>query len=197
MIVLDVETTGLDPRVHGIVSIGAVDFLNASNTFYQECRIWDGCHITDEALAINGYSREQITDSSKKSDKEIVEEFFAWLDKTEAHTIAGQNPFYDAEMVQHVCLRNSMNFPLAKRIVDLHSTVFIHMHQRNLEIPVKNKHSNINSDFIMTYVGIPTEPKPHIALNGAIWEAEAFSRLMHEKSLFPQFAGYPIPWLSK
>ena len=36
MIIVDVETTGIDPEKHSIVSIGAVDFSNPSNEFYMK-----------------------------------------------------------------------------------------------------------------------------------------------------------------
>ena len=38
MIVLDIETTGTDPRFHSIASIGAVDFDEPERgEFYEEC----------------------------------------------------------------------------------------------------------------------------------------------------------------
>jgi DNA polymerase III epsilon subunit-like protein len=197
MIVLDVETTGPIPGKYSLVSIGAVDFSKPESTFYEECQIWDGAHVAPEALAVNGFTEEQIRDSQKKTEAQIVTEFLAWLDKTDDHTIAGQNPFFDYEFVVAGAERASINYSLARRIIDLHSITYFHMVRRGISPLLRNKRTNLNSDTIMEYVGIPTEPKPHIALNGAVFEAEAFSRLMHEKSLFPQFAGYPIPWLSK
>ncbi len=195
MIVLDVETTGTDPKKHSLVSIGAVDFAKPERTFYAECRVWDGAHIAEEALAVNGFTEAKIKDPTKKSEGEIVAEFLEWLEGCDDHTIAGQNPFFDYEFVVAGAERAGLDYSLARRIIDLHSIVYFHMIRRGLIPPIKNKRTNLNSDAIMEYVGIPTEPKPHKALNGAIWEAEAFSRLMHEKSLFPQFGEHPIPWL--
>jgi len=63
MIVLDVEATGTEPHKHSIVSVGALDIANPTNRFYMECRAWDGAHIMDEALAVNGFSREQVIDA--------------------------------------------------------------------------------------------------------------------------------------
>jgi DNA polymerase III epsilon subunit-like protein len=196
MIVLDVETTGTDPHLSGILSIGAIDFNNPEDTFYNECRVWDGAHVIQEALDLNGFTKEQIGDPKKKSDKEITEEFFKWLERKEDHTIAGLHPSFDMGFIQHTCLRNSLNYPLARRSIDQHSILYFHMLRRGLTPPLRKNRSDIDSTFISTYVGIPPEPKPHIALNGAKWEAEAFSRLIHEKSMFPEFKKHPIPWLS-
>ena len=70
MIVLDIETTGADPQVNGIVSLGAIDFLHPERVFSAECRARDGIEIDDEALRINGFTREQILDTSKQSEQE-------------------------------------------------------------------------------------------------------------------------------
>jgi DNA polymerase III epsilon subunit-like protein len=195
MIVVDVETTGTEPAKHAFISIGAVDFSDPGRQFYGECCIWEGAHIMDEALAVNGYTREEVVDSSKKSEGELLREFIVWMNGSIDHTIAGQNPFFDTGFLQWGAYRNHIDFSAARRIVDLHSIVYFHMIRRGIPVPVKNNRTDINSDTIMNYVGIPAEPKPHVALNGAKWEAEAFSRLFYEGGLFNEFKQYPIPWL--
>lgn len=45
----------------------------------------------------------------------------------------------------------------------------------------------------MKYVGLPSEPKPHTGINGATYEAEAFSRLIFGKLLFNDFKVFNIP----
>ena len=61
MLVVDVEASGTDYSKHSIVSVGALDFANPKNRFYEECRIWDGAHIMDGALTVNGFTKAQIT----------------------------------------------------------------------------------------------------------------------------------------
>ncbi len=195
MIVLDVETTGTNPDVHSIVSIGAVDFNNPTEQFYKECRIWDGARVEQEALAVNGYSEADIKDPAKLSEREAVESFFVWLEGKENITIAGHNPLFDIGFIQAASARNQIDFPLAQRSIDQHTLAFAHMTARGITPPTRNRKSDLNSDKVMEYVGIPTEPKPHKAINGAIWEAEAISRLLLDRNLLPQFSSYPIPWL--
>jgi hypothetical protein len=192
MIVVDVETTGLDPHAHSLLSIGAIDFSNPSDRFYEECRMWDGAHVEPKALEINGFTEPQIVDPTKKSEAELVQSFFAWLENKVESTIAGQNVHVDLSFIKAAAYRAHINFALAYRIIDLHSIVYFHMVERGETPPKMHNHSGINSDFIMQYVGIPAEPKPHIGINGAIWEAEAFHRLMHKKGLLEQFKQYPI-----
>src|SRR3989338_5668689 len=90
MIVVDLETSGLDPEKHGILSIGAVEFENPANTFYGECRLREGAIIDDEATKIHGFSEEQMR-NCKKSAKQLCEEFNLWSKRSEERTLAGQN----------------------------------------------------------------------------------------------------------
>jgi DNA polymerase III epsilon subunit-like protein len=194
MIVVDVEATGLDPQAYSLLSIGAVDFLHPEERFYEECRMWDGAHILPEALTINGFTEEQIKDPAKKTEAALIESFLKWMDTREDKTIAGQNPHVDLSFIIAAAHRNHLNISLAHRLIDLHSIAYAHMVSRGLTPPQKNNHSGINSDLIMEYVGIPSEPKPHIGINGAIWEAEAFHRLLYKKGLLEQFKQYPLPF---
>jgi len=195
MIIVDVETTGLNPDKHSLLSIGAVDFANPERQFYEECRIWDGAHIDDDGLAVNGFTREQIIDPDKKTEGEIVKEFLDWAHSSKECTVAGQNPYLDLRFIEAGARRNHMDASLHHRVVDQHSICFAHMLKRGVKPPIKGNEYNLNSDAIMIYVGIPTEPRPHLGINGARWEAEAFSRLLYDKPFFGDFKQYPIPWL--
>ena len=194
MIVLDTELSGLEPHKHSLVSIGAYDFDHPENFFYEECRIWDGAHIMDEALEVNGFNKAQITDPKKVSDREAVEHFLAWSLKVEDRTIAGQNPSTDRDFIKATCERYHLNWPLAHRVIDLHSICFYHMLKRGIPIPMIHSHSDLGLDEILEYVGLTLEPKPHNALMGAKLETECFSRLIHERACFDEFKFSPIPW---
>lgn len=197
MLVVDVEATGTNPSKHSLLSIGAIDFNDPSRQFHEECRIFPGAHVDPEGLAINGFTPEQITDMNKKTDIEIVREFYAWALQSKDHTVAGLNPQFDVSFILQTAERNHFNMSLAHRVVDLHSICYFHMLRAGVVPPIKNERTDLNSDKIMEYVGIPAEPKPHIALNGAKYEAEAFHRLFYNNNLFSEFQNYKIPWLKK
>jgi DNA polymerase III epsilon subunit-like protein len=198
MIVFDIETTGVNAQKHSIISIGAVDMDHADEEkgrFYLECRIWDGAHIEADSMVVNGMTEEQVKDPSKPEEGEAVRQFFAWLAGRESLVLAGHNPMFDLSFLQAAAARHHVDFPIAHRSLDLHTICYVHMVQKGEIVPIKNKKSDLNSDAVMKYVGIPSEPKPHIAINGAVWEAEALSRLIFNKNLLEQFAQYPIPWV--
>lgn len=195
MIIVDIETTGLNPEKNSIASIGAVDFENPSVQFMEECQIWNGAEIDEAALVVTGDTYESLTDPHKKTEAEVITNFLNWLEGRPDMVIAGQNVFFDTSFIRGAAKRAGVLCDISVRIVDLHSITYAHILQRGITPPIFNRKTALSSDKIMEYVGIGAEPKPHIALNGALYEAEAFSRLMHNKPLLAQFENSPIPWV--
>lgn len=195
MIVIDTETTGVDPEKHAIVSIGAVEFEDPSNEFYGECRIFEGAHIMEEAMEVNGFSEDEVTDESKQSLESLMRKFLKWGREVDEHTLAGLHiGYFDMHFLEHSAHRCGLDWYFAKRSLDLHSLVMMHAPQHGKRLPKENKRSAVDSHFIQQYVGIPTVPKPHNALTDAKWEAEAVSRLIYDQSLLGEYADHPIPW---
>ena len=199
MIAVDVEASGIGPDTHSVVSVGALDLDNPQNQFYEECRVWEGAHINDEALAVNGFTREQITDTGKQSEAELVHKFAAWAQASSDRTLAGQNVSFDRDILEAAARRaGHTEWPFAHRTIDSHSLCWMHQVKRGLTPPVdpEKKRSALNLDAILIYCGIPEEPKPHNALTGAKCHAEVISRLLYDKKLLPEFEHFDIPWLS-
>jgi DNA polymerase-3 subunit epsilon len=194
VIVIDIKTRGTDPKKkHSIVCIGAVDFSNPENQFYQECRIWEGAEIDKEALNINGFSKENLKNPNKKSLEVAIKEFLEWIKNIEEKTIAGENPSFDRDFLKISAQKHEIEWTLGHRTIDLHSLCYTHLIKRGLKPPTENGRSALNLDKILEYVGLPPEPKPHNALTGAKMEAEALSRLIYKKPLLNEFKKYKIP----
>jgi DNA polymerase III epsilon subunit-like protein len=195
MIALDIETSGVDPQKNSILSLGALDTDEPTNQFYDECRVGEGLHINDESLAINGFSREEATDVSKKTEAELLQAFFAWaLDRPKNRTIVGQNTSFDTGFLQAASKRAGIEFPLAHRTLDTHALVWLHMTLYGIEPPMMHEHSALNLTAALAYCGLPPEPKPHNALTGAFVHAEIFSRIAYNKKMIPEFFEYEIPF---
>lgn len=192
MIVLDIETTGIDSERNSIVSIGALDFEHPYNQFYRECNVWDGAEINDEALLINGFTREDISNYLKPSLEIILNDFIFWMKNIEDQTFAGENPSFDRDFIINSAKRYGIKIG-GHRTLDLHSISYSNHLKRNIEIPLKNNRTDLNLDKTLIYGGLPEEPKPHNALIGAKMEAEAFSRLIYGKNLLPEYAKFKIP----
>lgn len=197
MIVLDIEASGTDPRQHSILAIGALDLADPTNQFYDECRMWEGAKIEDEAVAINGFSENDARDPAKKSEAELVAAFFAWaFEKPTEHTLAAQNVSFDAGMLEAAAKRAGIEYPFAKRTLDLHSVAWTHMTLAGKQPPLEKGHSALSSKVIQDYCGIPEEAKPHNGLSGALWHAEVLSRMAYNKKLVEEYERYDIPWLT-
>lgn len=178
MIILDIETGGLDPNRHALLSIGAVDY-ETGDEFYGECRAYKNYPghqddlIDDFALGVNGFTREQCHDSSKDFPHALYMRFLHWavIAKKRDLLIAGQQVgAFDIPFLKKIASDPQQaivpTWPFGYRSVDLHSVAFAKLGK------------SLSLDGILQAVGLQPEPKPHNALNGARLERDAFKRLL-------------------
>lgn len=212
MIIIDVETTGSgidQPEIYSIIDLAAMDFNKPENFFHSRCNVREGADIDPKALMYNGFTLDQINDPSLPELEDILLDFFKWVENIEDRTPAGQNVDFDLSFLRSSCKLYDFDCSIifGHRKVDLHSLVYASKLKKDNFISVIDGYSGINSDEVMNYVGIPVEPKPHnSALNGVIWEAEAFNRIIYGKPLvcrlndtcklyetFNNFNNYDVP----
>jgi DNA polymerase III epsilon subunit-like protein len=196
MIVIDIEASGTNYEKHSIVSLGAIDFSNPQNRFYGECRIWDGAHIMEGALKVNGYTEAEITDPNKQSEADLIQSFLEWSQHMEDRTLLGQNVSFDRDIARAATERAGLAWDLAYRTLDTHTLCWMHMVKKGIKPPIDPQHrrSALNLDAILNYCGIPDEPEPHNALTGAMSHAEVASRLLNNSKLLPEFSQFELPW---
>ncbi|OGG86017.1 hypothetical protein A2392_00930 [Candidatus Kaiserbacteria bacterium RIFOXYB1_FULL_46_14] len=198
MLVVDIESSGMSPERDSILSIGALDSENPEHRFYGECRIWDGAHINDESLEVNGFTHQEATDPSKKSEAELVREFLEWSQHLNDRTLAGQNPSFDRDFLRAAAGRDHLLWDFAHRTIDTHTLCYMHIVNQGNQPPldIQHRRSSLDLDAILNYCGIPDEPMPHNALTGALSHAEVISRLLYGKKLLPEFDQFAIPWIT-
>lgn len=196
MIVVDGEFSGLVPHTCSILSLAAIEFENPDNRFEMECQAFSGAHINKESLAYAGFTHEEATDPKKPTEAELIRNFLAWVERIEERTLAGQNVSFDRMFLLNAAHRAHLPFDIAYKTIDTHTLGVMHMVKRGLVPPVKNNRSALDLDALLNYVGIPEEPTPHIAINGAKSHAEVLSRLLYNKQLLQDFVKFPIPWES-
>lgn len=196
MLILDIEASGTNYEKHSIVSLGALDLSNPTNRFYEECRIWDGAHIMDEALEVNGFTQDEIIDPAKQTEAELIKKFIAWAEPLTDKTFGGQNVSFDRDYVRAACERAGLDYTFAYRTIDSHSLAWMHIVQSGGVPPIdaQHKRSALNLDAVLNYCGIPEEPHPHNALTGALSHAEVINRLLYGKKLLPEFEQFDVPW---
>ncbi len=193
MVVLDIETSGLDVEENGILSIGAID-MGSKSFFYEECRVREGEKIDPGALEVNGFTLDECRDKSKQSTRDLIQHFESWLDSRQIKMIGGLHvAAFDVPFLNRKATQVGLRFRLHKRSIDLHSIAYAKMQELGKVVPMTDGWSVMDTDFIHPFCGLPKEPRPHNGLNGAKWEAESFSRLMRGKGLFKEFSRYPLP----
>jgi len=167
---VDVETTGLDPKTCSIVSIGAVDLQNNDNVFYQECRVFDGAEIAEQALKINGFSMEEVLDLNKQTEAEAIFKFFNWL--KESPIMVAHNAAFDSSFIRQAALRAGAKNPFSFRTIDIHSLAYMGMLQKSLIIP-----KSLSLNAALEAFGFDKEPTPHNALTGAKCNTRLFNQI--------------------
>lgn len=194
MIVVDVETTGIGSKTHSIIQIGAVDFSNPNNRFSFSCRAFDGAKIDEESIKVHGIPMEKILDKTMPSEAEAMVSFVGWAKDVKDITLAGYNTSFDRDFIKDASIRANVNWwhPVF-RTIDIHSTAYAKHLELGRAVPLINNHSDINLDVTLEFVGLPKRTGFHDALDDALLEAEAFSRLVYGKSLMIEYKKYDVP----
>jgi len=109
-IVLDTETTGLEPELnHRVIEIGCVELVNrrpTGRTFHRYLN--PEREIDDGALAVHGISRTDLDGQPRFAD--IVEELLTFLEGAELviHNAAFDVAFLDAELARLAGMRRQV-----------------------------------------------------------------------------------------
>jgi len=193
MIVIDIETSGLDFNKHGVWQIGAIDLENPANTFLGESRIDDEDQISQESLKIIGKTEEELRDSSKQSQKELLENFFKWVQNINVKICICQIPQSDMSFLETKTKKYGLQWIFHHRTLDLHSIASLKHMQINNEFLIKNGYSDMGLFNILTFVGMRDDRGYHNALEDAKLTAECFSRIVYGKTLLEEYNKFPIP----
>jgi DNA polymerase-3 subunit epsilon len=167
MIVLDIETSGLRPDRNGLLSIGAVDYKTGEE-FYAECWLDTSIDQIDMgALAVNGFTREQVTDQTRPFAHYICKQFVDWA-APRSDLLAGQQvgSFDIPFLHRYIGGKEAFERVFSRRSVDLHSVAFTKFGE------------SMSLDGILKACGLAPELRPHNALTGARLERDAFKILL-------------------
>jgi DNA polymerase III epsilon subunit-like protein len=169
---VDVETTGIDARRHSLLSIGVVSLEDPSRTFYEECRVWDGAAIEQEALNVNGFTGLQAIDPSRQSEAELTVKLKEWLGP--APIMIAHNAAFDRDFVAAAFKRAGSVSPFSFRTIDIHSVVYMHLLRNKKDIP-----KSLSLNMCLKMFGLPREPDPHNALTGAQCNVALFNSVLN------------------
>lgn len=178
MVVLDLETTGLDPERHSVIEYAAIDWTGD----WISCshRIRPGREIDPKALNVNGASVGSI-DVREVGYFQAIEDLFAWLqERADIHghqlILAGMNVHFDARFLvpewKFLYRNNNYRCPWSHRVYDLHTLALAYLDLFDDEIP-----DRLHSDALARALKLEPEETPHTALRGAEWACRAFDKI--------------------
>ena len=183
LISLDTETGGLDPTVHSLLSIGAVD-IEKGTMFYGELIPTSLC-VTPQAMAVN---KLDLTGWNTKTDfrrssEEIGENFLDFLSGTREVIFTGMNIAFDVSF-----LRNHLSTTVKRigfRHLDLNSLIVAGSYSSNVSFHSARSHYSKSADIQLqewlvgrhTPVGIGA----HNALYDALFNCFLLARLVEKQ----------------
>jgi len=205
MIVVDLETSGINHLKCGIWQIGAID-LETKEEFLQEARIDEEDIALKEALKVIGKTEEQLRDKSKQTQKQLLINFFDWYSKRKKKVFLAQNPQFDFSFLDIKAKKYGIALPFGYRAFDLHSFAALRYFQITGNFLLeKEKSSGMSLSETLKFCGLRDPRKlfykgrliqkgnDHNALEDAKLEAECFSRLVFGKNLFQEYSKSPVP----
>ena len=158
-IVLDTETTGIDPKEgHRIIEIGCVEVVNrrlTGNHFHVY--INPGRHIEQEAIEVHGITNEFLTD--KPTFAQVAQEFMNFIKG--AQLVIHNAPFDVGFMDHEFSMEPSTKGVITNQICDVLDTLTL---ARQMHPGQKN-----NLDALCKRYGIDNS---HRTLHGALLDAE-------------------------
>jgi DNA polymerase III epsilon subunit-like protein len=193
MIVLDLEFSGSDYQKYGIWQIGAIDLLDPNRKFIGECRIDDDEGVNPESLVVCNITEEYIRDKNKKSQKELITEFFEWVKKSKINVAICQGPQMDWAFLKAKAFKYELEFPFDWRAFDLHSIAAFKYFELNNKLYLDNNHSAMSLSRIIEFCGMIDRRDAHNALEDAELTAECFSRIFYGKKLLEKYDEYAMP----
>ncbi|MDD3669491.1 MAG: DNA polymerase III subunit epsilon [Alphaproteobacteria bacterium] len=115
-IVLDTETTGLDPaQGHRIVEIGCVELENhipTGRTFHRYLN--PECSISEEVVAVHGLTERFLSDKPKFA--EIIDDFLGFIGSDT--TLIIHNAAFDLKFLNFELARVRQGFVLVNNVID-------------------------------------------------------------------------------
>jgi len=200
-IVLDIETSGIDKVKCGIWQIGAIDLNNSSEYFLQEGRIDDKDKLANTGkrpvLEVIGKTEAELRDKNKQSQKQLLKNFFKWVDKRYMKNFLCQNPQFDVAFLEIRAMKYGLKMPFHYRAFNLHDYAQKKYFDLQGKFLLKEKHSDMGLTNILKFCGIEDNRKAHNALEDCKLTGECFYRLVLRKNLFPEYSQYKIPEVLK
>lgn len=190
VIVIDLETGGINPDRHALLGIGAVELVpghagawSIGRTFEAFLSPADGLEIEHAAMKVNGWPSADWQQGEWVPEAVGATWFGGWL-----HLVGVNAPVAGWEMGGFCCefdqgflrafhARTNQGFPLPRRGgYDLRQAVKLEMLAASAS--GRNVPSSVPADVAAEWLGIEPEARPHLPLQGALWAARGLALVL-------------------
>ena len=156
IIIVDFETTGLNPRRHDIIEIGAIrvdqENLLEQDRFNNRVRIQNPNTVQPVAMQVNGYNADVWEDAPPLA--EVMEPFSDFI---AGGVLAAWNITFEYGFLSEAFTRTNIPDPMDHHRIDIPTLAW-------LKFP-RLEHFSQND--IAKILGLPPEPEPQRAITGA------------------------------
>ncbi len=154
-----VETTGFDAQIHEILEIGLVivdqSDLSIGAEFEVKVKPLHPRNASRQATSINGYNAKEWRDAT-----DLKTAMKIYSAKTKNAIFLAHNVFFDWSFITEAFKKTGV-----EDLMDYHrADLFTIAWSRSAQLPELTK---FHIEDICKYLGVPKEPLPHRALNGA------------------------------
>jgi DNA polymerase III epsilon subunit-like protein len=189
VIVIDLETSGLDPQDCAILEVGAVLLRRdpgPAPEYHDHVALRPGARWEDAAEEVHGIPRAEAESPARRTEGRMLDDLLDWIEAlrtaregTPRVVFAGMNVGgFDLAFLRHAAARCGEEKRWAKsvchRTIDLHSLAAAHALRQGLPC------DRLHTDAVYEMLGMEPEPRPHRAITGARMEAEALRRIIFE-----------------
>lgn len=193
VLVLDLETSGLDLVAHGILEIGAapLDPARAGETYHREIALQWWTEWDPGAEKVHGLTKGEASDPRRHSESIAIEQLLDWIDDTALGDLqgrailAGANPRFDYNFLRAAAARADLldRFTglVSHRTIDLHTLAVAYAAPRGLYDETDSNPrglDRLHTDLVYEMLGQSPEAKPHRALEGVRRESLALLELL-------------------
>ena len=167
--ITDIETTGLNPKLHEILEIGLLVIDQQSfqviDTLNFKIKPEHIEAASQESLAVNGYKESDWKDAITLNEAMRV-----YSDKTKKAIFCSHNVTFDWSFINEAFSQTGVANQMDYHRLDLLTIAWTALANKSVRF--------FNLNRLASYLGIPEEPTPHRAINGARTAYEVFKKLV-------------------
>jgi DNA polymerase III alpha subunit (gram-positive type) len=169
--ITDIETTGLDPTIHEIIEVGLIlinqqtlEIVDSLNVRVQPSHLETA---TEFALKLNGYNAADWQNALT-----LQEAMRLYGEKTKDALFCAHNVTFDWSFILEGFKKTGIKNLMDYHRIDLFLFTMAWIKLRNSGL------EKFNMNEVAKCLGIPEEPIPHRAINGAMTAYEIYKQLL-------------------